>query len=493
MPQPHRLVRGLVPVAAAVLALGVLSAAPSRAATGDGSPGDPNIAFTGRWDPSNASASVPGWAGAYLTTGFTGTTVKLKQRNAIDLYYSIDGGAFSYLTNVSGTVNLTPSKLASGNHTLRVSYRVVAGSYHGDAVFQGLVLDSGAKTLPAARPSRTVEFVGDSITVGQTSSKVALTAYGWLVGEQLGVAHTQVAQGGACLRELTAAQSTRGIACVGLQQRFTRTSAADNSGNWDFSRYQADAVVINLGTNDTSHGVSTADFQTGYLALLRTVRSKYPNASIIALRTFIGRYAAQTQAAVATMNSGGDSKVFYVDTTGWVNSSLLNDSVHPNDAGHQAIAAKLAPIVSARLGGQTTTTTTRTTTTTTSRPTTTSSTTTSSSSSSSSTSSTVTTTTGGTAGCAAVFAVTSAWNGGYVADVKVTAGAAAVHGWRVTVTLPSGSTVSSAWNARNTATSGAVEFTDAGYNGELAAGAVTSFGFQGTGSGTGATAVCTPA
>jgi hypothetical protein len=107
------------------------------AATGDGSPSDPNIAFVGRWDKTNASAYVPNWAGAYLKTGFTGTTVKLKQRNTIDLYYSIDGKADVYLQNVSGTVNLTPTPLASGNHTLRVSYRVVAGSYSGDAVFQG--------------------------------------------------------------------------------------------------------------------------------------------------------------------------------------------------------------------------------------------------------------------------------------------------------------------------------------------------------------------
>jgi hypothetical protein len=42
-----------------------------------------------------------------------------------------------------------------------------------------------------------IEFVGNSITVGQLSSKQALTAYGWLVGERLGAGHTQIAVGGA--------------------------------------------------------------------------------------------------------------------------------------------------------------------------------------------------------------------------------------------------------------------------------------------------------
>ncbi|MEV1239848.1 GDSL-type esterase/lipase family protein [Nonomuraea sp. NPDC049750] len=309
---------------------------------GDGSPTDPNIRFIGRWDTRNSTAYVPGWAGAYLKTGFTGTTVKLKQRNTIDLYYSIDGGPDVYLQGGQGTVNLTPTPLAAGNHSLRVSYRVVAGSYHGDAVFQGLVLDLGARTLPAEPSRGMVEFVGDSITVGTTTSKNALTAYGWLVGEQLGLDHMQVAQGGACL-------VSTADGCVGLDQRFVKVSAADGAADYDFTRYQAGVVVINLGTNDVGHGVSTTQFQSSYVGLLHTIRGKYPNAAILALKTFRGRYVPQTQAAVQTVNDAGDRNVFFINTDGWVPQDGLSDAVHPNDLGHRAIAAKLAPIVAAHL------------------------------------------------------------------------------------------------------------------------------------------------
>ncbi|WP_229691496.1 GDSL-type esterase/lipase family protein, partial [Sphaerisporangium melleum] len=305
-------------VVAAALATTLATPPGALAAAGNGSPTDSNIRFVGRWDTRDGTAYVPGWAGAYLVTGFTGTTVKLKQRNTIDLYYSIDGRPDVYLQNVRGTVDLTPTALPAGDHTLRVSYRVVAGSYHGDAVFQGLVLDSGARTLPA-RPARgTVEFVGDSITVGTTTSKNALTAYGWLVGEQLGLDHTQVAEGGACL-----VSSADG--CVGLDRRFVKVSAADGAADHDFSRYQADAVVINLGTNDAGHGVSTTQFQSSYAGLLRTVRSKYPRAAILALQTFRGRFVPQTQAAVQTLNDAGDRNVFFVPTDGWVPSGGLSD------------------------------------------------------------------------------------------------------------------------------------------------------------------------
>src|SRR3569833_2482631 len=144
---------------AAMMAAGTL--VPVAAATGDGSPSDPNIAFVGRWDTSNPAAYVPNWAGAYFKVGFTGKTVKLKQRNTIDLYYSIDGADFKYIQNDSGTVNLTPAALSAGTHTLLVSYRVVAGSYTGDAVFQGLTLDSGATTVRASVSPKLIEFVGD--------------------------------------------------------------------------------------------------------------------------------------------------------------------------------------------------------------------------------------------------------------------------------------------------------------------------------------------
>lgn len=335
--------------AAALVAVGLTVAPAANAATGDGSPSDSNIKYFGRWDKSSSTYYAASWAGGYFRTGFTGTTVKLKQRNAIDLWASLDGKPYVRYSNVKGTVNLTPNKLSSGNHTLSVSYRQVAGSYKGDAVFGGLVLDSGKKTIAPKTSPKLIEFVGDSITAGATTTNLALSDYAWVVGEQLGVEHTQIAQGGACLRQLTAEQSTRGISCVGLQQRFVKTSAADGSGNWNFSRYTANAVVINLGTNDKSHGVTNAQFQSSYTDLIRTVRSKYPNAVIFAMGPFTQRYTAQIKASVTSATGGGDKNVFYIDTAGWVTSADLSDSVHPNDSGHKKIAGLLAPILKAKI------------------------------------------------------------------------------------------------------------------------------------------------
>jgi lysophospholipase L1-like esterase len=305
-----------------------------------GEPTDPNIRFTGRWDTSDPEAYVPYWAGAYFDVGFTGTTVTLHQRDTIDFWASIDGGDWVFYDEVSGDVNLTPEPLAEGEHTLRVSYAVVAGSYTGDAVFQGLSLDEGATTFATPERENLIEFVGDSITVGTTTSMNALTAYPWLIGEELGAEHTAVAQGGACL---VAAD------CVGLEQQFTKLNPNAPDPDWDFSRYQADAVVINLGTNDIGHDVSGEQFQESYTNLLRTVRANYPDAWIFAVKTFRERYVTETQTAVDTVIAEGDERVSFVDTTGWLSESDLSDTVHPNDQGHQTITENLAPIIAERL------------------------------------------------------------------------------------------------------------------------------------------------
>ena len=334
--------------AATVAGLGLVAAAlvglPSAdAAAGDGSPSDTNISFVGRWNKSSSTAYTPYWAGAYLRVGFTGKTVKLKQRNTIDLWASIDGGTFTPYNAVSGTVNLTPTTLPAGNHTLIVTYRQVAGSYTGDAVFQGLTLDPGATTFKTPTRTNLIEFIGDSITAGTTSSKLAVTDYAFQTGERLGTDHTQIAIGGMCLSETT-------DGCWAHETRYWMTSGGQaGTDPWDFTKYTPTAVVINLGTNDKSHGVTTTDFQTKYTTFLTKIRTTFPTAKIFALRTFIGRYATETQAAVTTRNNAGDPNVYYIDTTGWLPTDGLSDSVHPNDKGHLAITDKLAPIISARL------------------------------------------------------------------------------------------------------------------------------------------------
>jgi Cellulose binding domain len=101
-----------------------------------------------------------------------------------------------------------------------------------------------------------------------------------------------------------------------------------------------------------------------------------------------------------------------------------------------------------------------------------------------------TTPTAGPGGCTASVSVNQ-WNGGFVATVTVTAGSAPINGWTVAMTLPAGASITNAWGADRGGNAGAVQFTNVTYNGAIAAGQSTDFGYQGTGTGTGMTPACT--
>lgn len=317
----------------------------ASAATGDGTPTDTNIVYVGRWDRSVANVARSYWSGAYFRVNFTGTRVQLRLAAPVHLHVSIDGMADVSLPGANGTVNLTPTPLASGVHTLRVAAR----SEFDVMQFQGLVLDAGATTLVPETRARHIEFIGDSITAGCCAlSEWALSDYAWRVGEILNADHTQIAYSGICLQN--------GIKCtspnsLGMSQQYFKLQTVDypSSPAWDFSRYQPDAVVVNLGTNDHNFGVSDATFQATYTTFLQDLRARHPNAWIFAVRPFGGFKATATMAAVNARISAGDTRLAYVDTTGWVTVGTAdyspNDNLHPSDSGHVKIANRLAPFI----------------------------------------------------------------------------------------------------------------------------------------------------
>ena len=79
----------------------------------------------------------------------------------------------------------------------------------------------------------------------------------------------------------------------------------------------------------------------------------------------------------------------------------------------------------------------------------------------------------------AAFHQTSVWDSGYGADIVIAnSGDAAVTSWAVEFDLPAGTTVSSSWSSVRTSSGSHYRFTNASWNGKIAPGATTSFGFN---------------
>ena len=301
-------------------------------------PGNPNIKYIGRWDISSSTVHTSYWPGAYLETKFTGTAVKIKLARSVNICVSIDHGFYTLYASAKGMVNLTPKPLATGTHSLMVA----AYTEHDVIRFEGLVLDPGAQTVAPTVSSKLIEFVGDSITSGTLTSEHALSDYAWLIGERLSVEHTQIAQGGISL--------TNKPSGVGMATQYFKMQTVyfPNSPDWNFSRYRANVVVINLGTNDA--GISNAMFQSTDISFLQKIRQKYPHAHIFVLRTFRGTKANPIKSAANAVIAAGDHNVQYIDTTDWISASDTVDRVHPTDAGHVKIANQLGPIIASALG-----------------------------------------------------------------------------------------------------------------------------------------------
>ena len=101
---------------------------------------------------------------------------------------------------------------------------------------------------------------------------------------------------------------------------------------------------------------------------------------------------------------------------------------------------------------------------------------------------------GGSAGCTAAYSIVNAWDGGFQGQVTVTAGSSAVSGWQVSWNYPAAETINNLWNGTYTQSGDAVDVTNASYDGTIAAGSDTSFGFTATDTGSDAgpaTLTCT--
>jgi hypothetical protein len=216
--------------------------------------------------------------------------------------------------------------------------------------FVGFEVTAGALD-PTPRPVRPkVEFLGDSITEGQlvhVASEVPQNTTPWLSDARLdyacqtalalNVEWRQVGFGGQGIANM----GIGGIPVCG--DTFNFFYAGVPRDGW-----RADMVVVNQGTNDS--GASSQIFRAGYAAYLRLIRAAYPNASIVALRPFNGAHAGDIEAEVTARAAGGDSKIFFVDTTGWINASTdTTDGLHPNAEGHMKVTALLVGELSKHL------------------------------------------------------------------------------------------------------------------------------------------------
>ena len=319
------------------------------------------VRLLGRVNPATKELTWPGTGVSFSFTG-TSATIALDSvtgTNSAEL--RIDGVA-TVIPDVSGK-SISTTKLAQGNHTVVLRKRSEA-SY--GTIVVGAVTTDGT-LLPDAQPTRKIEFIGDSITVGYgldgvnpCSNSAQLEnnpkTYAAVAAETLKADYSSIAWSGIGLTRNY--MSSTPDTSPTMPSRWSRYGANDAEDSYTFPAAAVpDVVVVNLGTNDFSYlGVrdplNATTFTDAMISFVKKVQTHYPDADYFLMTSPMlndnypegqAQKTTQTKALQGAIDGLQASKVHFVD---WPSQgSDVACDYHPNAATHAAEAAVLAEAI----------------------------------------------------------------------------------------------------------------------------------------------------
>ena len=357
----------------------------SRQALGlDHSPGDPDLegkAFVsgvyaeGRFERSDADALTFAWSGSRLSARFSGTMA--------GALLDDPGGKNQFAVIVDG--NLRKEKLAvkSGEHPYLLAAGLAPGVHEvtihrlteanlGETRFLGFRFGKDGKALAhGPRPGRRIEVIGDSISAGYGNEGTDKSCPFSPETENHYLTYEAIAARKLGAELVTTAWSGKGIFSnrgsttdtIVMPVLWKRTLPEQGDSRWDFSSYQPDAVVINLGTNDFAPEIKDwSPFDRAYLAFVRDVRAHYPKATLFCAlgpalsdnwpegRTALTLARRGIEGAVETLRRGGDPRIHFVEFPVQTGDNGYGCDWHPNLKTHEIMAAVLETQLRAKMG-----------------------------------------------------------------------------------------------------------------------------------------------
>ena len=225
------------------------------------------------------------------------------------------------------------------------------------AVVLNAVLTDGTPEAPDARP-RMLEFIGDSLTVGEGTMGPYgegqewrmlfishMPAFPTLVAEEMGADKRVIALGGWGAARSWDNQTDSRIGRIygqlcGVTPGGQVPALADER--------PADAVVINLGTNDGSAlagleadelPAAQAELRARAAELIETVRARYPKAVILWAYGLCGHAVEEIlKGAVDDMRAKGDLNAHYLSLS---DAQTLGSRMHPSRDAHRQAAREI--------------------------------------------------------------------------------------------------------------------------------------------------------
>lgn len=233
--------------------------------------------------------------------------------------------------------------------------------------------DGEGSITPTEEKPYLIEFIGDSITCGygvddedanhhfSTATEDCTKAYAYKTAKLLGADYSLVSISGYGIITGYSGDGETKVESQRIPTYYTKlgysyASTVPAATEWDFTNNrQPDVVVINLGTNDDSYCKQHKDRQQeyidGYVAFLKTVREKNPDAYILCTLGIMGDnlYPCVEEAAARYTAETGDSNIGTMPFTPQLAEDGIAADWHPTERTHTKAAEKLSAVLAGLL------------------------------------------------------------------------------------------------------------------------------------------------
>ena len=234
--------------------------------------------------------------------------------------------------------------IGAGRHVVRI----VKATEESAAIWTMKALVADGFLAPPKKPDFKMEFIGDSLTAGygvlgnadeaySVDNSDSTKSFAYRTAHALNANYSIIGWSGICVKAYMFVPDLNMTQLYG--QVSNRNTTAYEGG------FDADVVVLNLGTNDTAYFVLQGgsaygeQFPTDYKELLRAIRAKNPRAYIVCLYGMMvvdEVISGGIQAAIQSLN---DEKIVYNPFT--LEPNTLGASGHPSQEAHKGVSEGL--------------------------------------------------------------------------------------------------------------------------------------------------------
>lgn len=323
---------------------------------------DPMVKWMGRAVVEDGTVTLD-WSGMGFEICVKGGSVKAKifsldngDTNCVWVGVYADGLQIDKIRLQSGTKWYTLIEDLPKDRQTRIKLVKLSEAQQGTAIIHALEAD-GMLVAPVTKPRRIV-WIGDSITAGfgvhakaddpfTTETQDITATYGYLLSEEFNAEAHFIAASGHGVATSNGGSTTEGL----LPKIYSklRFSSSDTQ-KYDFNRFPADLIVVNLGTNDVAGGSDSKRLRDGIRAFLGELRRCNPKSSIVWVYGFMIDGKMNDIKQEVENFAAIDKNTYFVKANKISGSGEIGAVGHPSAAAHKRFSKELKNELTGILG-----------------------------------------------------------------------------------------------------------------------------------------------